>query len=184
MHGDPAARQMIVFFVGPDMTGKTNIAQALARELNIPYFKASSEHGTFLNAHDSFLKQLLYADPRLQDFLKQTQHSVIFDRGYPCEWAYAHTLDRKTDDAAINFIDEQYAKMGAKIIMCSRSSYKGIYDDLDPTINEDVLTKLDRKYRDFLAFHTMCENMILNVDDENLEREVQEAIEFIAIGKK
>jgi len=174
----------IVFVVGPDMVGKTEIAHELARRLGDPklYFKATSEHTSFLSSrvavNDQFLNQLRFADPRVYDLLRQTGHSVIFDRGYPCEYVYAHVLHRETDMVMINHMDRAWASLGAKIVLCHRSSYEGIVDDLDPSIEVNMLTRLHEKYMEFATW-TQCPLLKLNVDDEDLSREVTEALDFI-----
>lgn len=125
-----------------------------------------------------FLNQLRYADPRVFDLLKQTGYSVIFDRGYPCEYAYSQILHRKTDLNLLYEMDEQWASIDTKIVFCHRSSYVGITDDIDPKINETVLQNLHEAYEDFFK-DTKCKVLNLNVDDENLEREVNEVMKFI-----
>lgn len=174
--------QQLVFVVGPDMCGKTQIAKELSRWLNAPYFKASSEHTSYLSSkiakNDQFLNQIRFADPRVIDLLRQTGHSVVFDRGFPCEYAYSKVMGRETDQLMLTHIDEEYAKLGAKVILCRRSSYEGIQDDLDPTIKQETLEILDYAYFEFLSW-TKCENLVLNVDDEDLEREVKEIVTFI-----
>lgn len=171
-------RQHVVFLVGPDMCGKTNIATAVAARTTIPYFKASSEHGTYLKKKDLFINQLRYADMRVHDLLRQTCHSVIFDRGYPCEWAYSQVFDRKTDMKVLAALDAAYAALGAWVIVCRRKSYAGIVDDIDAGITEKVLQRLDAKYEEFIGW-TQCKTLSLYVDDEDLEREVSDIIKFI-----
>ena len=60
-------KQQIVFFVGPDRCGKTEISKATSAAIGVPYFKASSEHDSFLSSkvtkREAFLNQLRYADP-------------------------------------------------------------------------------------------------------------------------
>ena len=151
------------------MCGKTEISKALSRKLELPYFKASSEHETYLNQPDKFIQQLRFADTRMLDFLKQTGHSVVFDRAWPCEFAYSRVFNRGTDDEVLEKIDAGMATLAARVIVCHRTSYKGIVDDIDPTTTEARLTKLDDAYMTFSAW-TKCKTMILNVDDENLNR--------------
>ncbi len=175
-------KQTIVMFVGSDMTGKTQIAKELSRITFVPYFKATSEHTTFLSSrystNDQFLNQLRFADPRVFDLLRQTGHSVIFDRAYPCEFSYSKVLGRETDLKMLHHVDESWASIGTKIVFCHRSSYKGIVDDLDPTIEEKHLQQLHDAYEEFIGW-TKCQVLRLNVDDENLDREVNEVMKFI-----
>ena len=178
-------RQRIVFFVGPDMCGKTEISKALSRMTDISYFKASSEHNAFLtfrgekkDPRELFLNQLRYADPRVMDLLKQTGTSVIFDRGYPCEYAYSKVFGRETDERMLKHLDEEWSKLDARIVLCYRSSYVGIVDDLDPKVNGEMLQKLHNAYAEFAKW-SKCKLLKLNVDDENLQREVDEVHYFI-----
>jgi hypothetical protein len=175
-------KQLLLFFVGPDMCGKTEIAHEVSKVIDVPYFKATSEHTSFLSSrvstNDQFKNQLRFADPRVYDLLRQTGHSVIFDRGFPCEYAYSQVLGRETDMTMIKHMDEAWASLDARIIFCYRSSYKGIVDDLDPTINESMLDKLDAAYCDFMD-STKCKVLELNVDDEDLNREVTDIITYL-----
>jgi thymidylate kinase len=176
------SKQRLVFFVGPDMCGKTEISKETSRRLEIPYFKATSEHTSFLSSrvsrNDQFLNQLRFADPRVLDILRQTGHSVIFDRGFPCEYAYSKVFGRETDEVMLRHVDEAYAALGAIIVFCHRSSYAGITDDLDPTVGQELLDKLHAAYEDFASW-TKCRLLRLNVDDENLDREVRDIINFV-----
>lgn len=176
-------KQQIIAFVGPDMVGKTQISKALAKELNLPYFKASSEHETYLKNQDKFIHQLRYADTRMLDFLKQTKHSVVFDRAWPCEKVYAEIFNRETDERVLSKIDEGMATLGAQVIVCHRSSYKGIVDDIDPTTTEERLQKLDDAYLAFTTW-TKCNTLVLNVDDENLNRELTDILNWLDVTRK
>jgi hypothetical protein len=171
-------KQRIIVVVGPDMCGKTEIAKALASELKLPYFKASSEHETYLRHSDRFLQQLRYADPRLIDFLRQTGYGVVVDRAWPCEFAYSRVFGRETDADMLRHVDEEMAQLDAFVIICHRTSYAGIVDDIDASITEDRLIELDQTYQEF-ALWTKCNNMLLNVDDENLTRELSDIMKCI-----
>ena len=175
-------RQRIIFFVGPDMCGKTEISKALSRQTDIPYFKASSEHDAFLSSRVSkrelFLNQLRYADPRVMDLLKQTFQSVIFDRGFPCEYAYSKVFNRETDDKMLRHLDEQWSKLDARVVLCCRSDYTHVIDDLDPTVKGETLQQIHDAYMDFASW-TKCKLLKLNVDDEDLQRELDEVHYFI-----
>jgi len=165
--------QTIVQLVGPDMTGKTEIAKELAKRLKVPYFKASSEHETYLSKQNLFIQQLRHADTRMVDFLRQTKHSAVFDRGYPCEWAYAEVMNRATDQAALAHIDLEYSKLDTHIVICYRRSYVGFVDDIDAKIDCAVLQRLEASYREFAAW-TRCKVLFLDVDDEDLSREIND----------
>lgn len=178
-------KQTILFFVGPDMCGKTEIAKATAAATGVPYFKASSEHESFLSSRvsrrEGFLNQLRYADPRVFDVLKQSGYGLIFDRGYPCEYAYSAVLGRATDMVMLTHMDEMWASIGACIVLCYREKgYADIVDDLDPSLNGGLLLEIEKAYRQF-ALLTKCHLLRLAVDDEDLAREVSEVRAFLGV---
>jgi hypothetical protein len=179
--------QRIVFFVGPDMCGKTNIAQALSRATGIPYFKASSEHDAYLSSKVSkrelFNNQLRYADPRVCDLLKQTGQSVVFDRGFPCEYVYSRVMGRQSDTQMLLHLDREWANLGAWVILCYRTSYLGIVDDLDPNITSHKLDALSAEYFDFAKRITKCRTYALCVDDEDLQRELGDVYKALGLSK-
>lgn len=172
-------KRHIIVLDGPDMTGKTQIVAALSKELNVPKFKASSEHETFLSKQNLFLHQLRHALPRELDLLEQgCISSIIYDRSWPAEFVYSTFYDRNTDWQILRYVDQRMARLGAKIVICHRSTYKGIVDDIQPLIKEKELEKIDSLYREF-ANWSHCKTMFLNVDDENLEREISEILDFV-----
>lgn len=178
--------QRILVFVGPDRCGKTQIAQALSRVTGVPYFKATSEHDAYLSSkvtkRELFLNQLRYADPRICDMLKQTGQSVIFDRGFPCEYVYSKVMDRETDTKMLMHLDQEWSNLGAQIIFCYRSSYLGIVDDIDPSITSHKLDALHAEYSDFLHRVTKCRSLSLCVDDEDLVREINDLMQGLGMG--
>jgi thymidylate kinase len=176
-------QQRLVFLEGCDRTGKTNIAKALSAATGIPRFKATSEHDAYLSSKVSkrelFLNQLRYADPRVCDLLKQTGQSVIFDRGFPSEYVYSQVMNRETDMKMLMHLDEEWSKLGTIVIICHRSSYEGIVDDLDPKITASVLQTLTDMYKNVFASWSKCKIHTLCVDDEDLQREVNDVLSFI-----
>lgn len=167
------------------MTGKTQIAQALSKKLNVPYYKASTERNAFVKNQDRFIHDIQYSCPARLDLLKQMLEQdlvkgVVYDRGYPCEYAYSDFFARKTDVEALAWLDAQYSKLDATIVLTYRSSYKDIVDDLDPSINCKALERLENSYRTFLSA-SLCKVLYLCVDDENLEREVIEVMNFLGV---
>lgn len=181
----------IVFIVGPDMTGKTHIAKALVERLNIrgldakvAYYKAASEHEAFLSAkQDRFINDIRFACPARLDVLRQLLQQdviggIVYDRGYPCERVYSRFFQRPTDDDALMYLDDEYAKLGARIIVCSKHSFAGVKDDLDPNIDEHALQVLASGYDRFMSW-TKCRSLKLYVDDWDLGRQVNDIMQFL-----
>lgn len=172
-------KQRIILCEGPDRVGKSEIALALAKKYGIPYIKNTSEWSAGLRNKDYFVNTLRYAEPYFLSYLKQSGASVVLDRSYPSEQVYSEAFGRTTDHDALKFVDEEYAKLGAQIVICHRSSYEGIKDDLFPDdIEERKLQELDDLYTNF-ASKTKCKVLRLNVDDENLSRELEDISLFL-----
>lgn len=170
--------QVILLCGGADMCGKTNILRALSDATGIPYFKASGEHENFLNSQDKFLNELRYSDPRAIDIFRQTGQSILMDRGYMCEWVYSRYFGRQTDDEMLRRIDEAYASLGAKVLICTRRSFAGIKDDLDARIDSAALEKISDLYKQFCEW-TKCDVHVLYVDSEDIVEEVTEVLSFM-----
>lgn len=175
-----ALEQSIVFVCGPDKTGKTNVSAALASALGVSYFKASSEHATFVSSRSAFLEQLRYADFRALDLIEQCRVSLVFDRGYPCEWVYSRVTFRETDEALLRKEDAAYARLGAVIVLCLRRSYAGLQDDLDESIREGELQKIGEEYERFASEFTACPVVKLYVDDEDTSAQVERLLPLLA----
>ena len=166
--------QRIILFEGPDMTGKTQMAQALSAELSIPYWKCEREWTAFKGDPAYFRRTVRYGDEYFLSYLRASKASIVKDRGFPSEWVYARALGRESDDAAVMHIDESYAALGAVIVLSRRSSYAGLADDLFPSdLDSEQLTRIDALYAEFAAW-TKCRIVNINVDDQNLERELAE----------
>lgn len=176
--------QKVIIFEGPDRTGKSNIAQELSHRLFVPYFKNKDEVKNFLDPKDYYVNVLRYADPYFISYLKQTGNSVIIDRHYPSEWVYSRVFKRKTDMEALRRTDEAMAALGAKIVICWRSSYANREDDDFPgVITEEKLQKIHDGYVRFRNW-TKCESIWLNVDDEDLDREVDDVLNDLGLRPK
>ena len=139
---------MKIAFVGPDRTGKSNIAAALSEKLKVPVFKNSGEWATDLKSEDYFLGLLKFGGPFLMDFIRQTDVSVIMDRFYPCEYAYAKAFNRETDEKTIWWLDSEFACAGGKMIFCLKKDYSGCKDDVYPDdLPEEKLIEIDSYYK-------------------------------------
>ncbi|MAE81760.1 MAG: hypothetical protein CMB80_03410 [Flammeovirgaceae bacterium] len=170
-------KQSIIIFEGPDGCGKTNISMALSKILDIPYFKNRAEWDFFENDPAYFKNCLTYGAPFLLSYLQQSQASVIEDRGHPSEWVYSRVFNRETNEKVLELVDQKYADLGAKIIVPVRSDYTGVVDQFD-SVNAEKLDRIHDVYTEFLKW-TACETLVINVDDENLDRELNEIMHFL-----
>lgn len=161
------------------MCGKTNMAKALANRLGIPYFKNKSEH-TYFGQRDTeyFVNASKYIDSYMASFLLKTGTSVVLDRAWPSEYVYPKVFGRAQDPDVLVELDKRWSWLDTKIIVPFRSSYDGIVDDTHPQINSDRLRELDDLYLEFTQW-SRCKTLRLNVDDEDLGRELREIIKFV-----
>lgn len=168
-----------IIMVGPDGCGKTEISHEFSRCTLVPYFKARGEKANFRSGGNKFLNEMLYAEPRQLDWIEQLNLSFVMDRGFPCEYAYAKVFNRETNMEAIMWADEQYARLDTRLILCSRSEYRDYSDtDYAGDVRGITLENLDLAYREFFRM-TKCQYFILNVDDENLSREIIDIYRFL-----
>ena len=170
---------MIVIIGGPDRSGKTEISKELSAQLGIPRFKSSYEHFGITEDPSIFVQKLRHSSVDILDFAKQTKTSYIQDRGHCCEWVYSRLYGRKTDDHAMWYLDRMHAAMGAKVLLCLRTSYLGCRDDLVPEyLSNQKLDECAQLYRDFAKW-TKCESYELNVDSENTVAQVKEVLKWL-----
>ena len=172
---------MKVAFIGPDMTGKSNIAAELSKRTGAPVFKNSGEWKTELDSPDYFLNLLRYGGPFLMDFMKQTDSNVILDRFYPCELVYSQAFERETDHKAVAWMDEQFSDTGGIFVLCLKNDYSGLVDDVFPDkLPKKKLEEIDALYRKFASW-TQCEVVTIYTDDHDLERQVTDIIDFLGV---
>jgi len=164
---------MMIAFEGPDRCGKSEISSELARRLGHAYFKNTDEWSTDLRTSEYFKNLLVYGGTFLTTFLEQVKPSVVMDRYYPSEWVYSRVFDRDSNEDLLRKIDTKFSEADGKIIICRRSNYEGIKDDLHDYVDSSALKRLDEEYEKF-SMWTSCKVLVLNVDDENLEREIQD----------
>lgn len=161
--------QNVIIFDSPDGTGKTEIALALSKELNIPYFKMNTEHENWRKG--KFKEALEFDQTYLAEFLLQTKHSAIIDRAYPAEWVYSQVYGRETNMSILEQVDAKFAKMGARIIIPVRRNYNEARSD--ELVENHMLPILHEKYIEFKKW-TKCNTITIYVDAfyNNLEYEI------------
>jgi hypothetical protein len=171
--------QQVLLCGGPDRCGKTTILAELSRRTGIPVFRPSNLHDTFLSAQERFIQELRHADFRMVDMLAQLKCSVLVDRTYMCESVYSKVYGRRTDVDALVRLDGLFARLGAGVLVCTRRSFNGIQDDLDPKkLDSAALKRISRLYVGFSRW-SKCPVHFLYVDDEDLDRQVNDVLGFM-----
>ena len=174
------SEQLIVAICGADMCGKTEIAKELACKTGTPYFKASTEHSDFLKHPERFVQSLRFSDTRMVDMFTQCGYSMILDRCWACEFVYSQALSRPTDMKMLYEVDRAFAKLDTIVVIAQRSNYDNIVDDIDPQrLFGSKLQEIHDLYEKFAEW-TACSVLRINVDDENLTREVAEITDYLA----
>lgn len=170
--------QRVVIYEGADACGKTNMARELARRTGIPYFKNADEHRYFLKDPDYFVHAIRYVDSYFTSYLETSGASVILDRAWPSEFVYSHVLGRPTDMGVLRELDERHAKLGTVLVIPYRTSYVGMRDDYEQVTSN--IQRIHDRYME-LASWTRCRHLLLNVDDEDLAREMSETLTFLGL---
>jgi deoxyadenosine/deoxycytidine kinase len=170
-------KQTVIIFDGADKCGKSEMAKELSRRLEIPYFKNQSEWDAFSSDPSYFANAMKYGDDFFYRFLRDTGVSCILDRSYPSEWVYSRVYNRSTHNDALTHVDKLASSINVRIVIPYRSSYEGIRDDVHD-IDQTYLEKIDSTYLSFMSW-TSCPVFRMNVDDENLEREMIDILNFL-----
>ena len=165
---------MIILFEGPDLCGKTNIAKALSKELNIPYFKKPNEHGAF---NGTYIPEysLIYETRKFLEFYEQDIiKNVILDRDYVSEYVYGQIYrneiyNQLNINEYIREYDKRYFMNDLFIVYCHKDKYKKFDDEV---IEEKDIQKIKDGYGKFLnATFNNC--IVLETSDENLEEQIK-----------
>ena len=164
--------QKIIIVEGIDMVGKTTIINALSKKLHIPSYKEIREEKWYDHNID-----LLYAEEARIQMLEQLGFSVIFDRSYPSEFAYANAYGRRTIPDKIFELDNRYATLGTKVIYLHKE-LESFQKDKTDLIDFDKYTKIHAEFFTFLQF-TKCQYYSMDTTDEKLDKQIAELIEFI-----
>lgn len=168
--------QRIIIFGGPDGVGKTTLAKRLSTMLDIPYFKPSSQRQFAMDGGQVFREQTRWGEPKLMDFLMQTKHSAIMDRGFPCDYAYSKVLGRETAWGTITLMDEGYSRMGALlVIVCSADYTKLARDEFEKVADPEVQRKLEAAYWDY-GYKTKMKCIIITTQPGLMGPALDEAI--------
>ena len=173
--------QKVIIFDGPDNTGKSHIGKELSRQTGITYFKNADEHRYFLKDPEYFVHAIRYVDTYFTSYLEASGASIILDRAWPSEWIYSQALGRKTDFGVLRELDERHAALGTHLVITWRHDYSSKKDDY-----EQVNANIERIHNLYMKFAewTQCKTLLLNVDDENLEREILEIRKNINVWKQ
>ena len=166
-------KQELIMFEGPDLCGKTNIAEEVSSRLQIPVYKSGREHDLFHDKNAQYLT-LKYGNFEMIKILETTKASIMFDRFFPSEWVYSQVYDRTQDLDLVMEYDAYWASLGGKIIWLDKPNMDG----KDELIESSRYNEIRRKYEEYMAL-TKCDIFRLNTSDRDLETQVKKICNFI-----
>lgn len=165
--------QRLIIFEGPDLCGKTNIAEAVSKQFGIPVYKSGREHDLFHDKDAQYLT-LKYGNYEMIKLLETTKASVIFDRFFPSEWVYSQVYDRTRDLDLVLEYDAYWASLGGVIVWLDKPELDGV----DELIDAAEYNEIRRKYNDYMQL-TKCRHLYLDTSDHNLSEQAKKICNFI-----
>lgn len=168
----PKRERKLLIVEGPDGCGKTNIANGLALEHKLRYFKQAHQKANWDAGPDAYLNELRYGERRQVDLIRNLGIDAVFDRGFPSEWVYSQVFGRETDMVYLKQVDREYAQLGAYIIICLRHDYSKLRSDDLFDVNARI-TAIHERYLEFVKW-SACECRVIYVDafNNNLKQEL------------
>lgn len=166
-------KQQLIIFEGPDLCGKTNIAEQVSLQLDVPLYKSGREHDLFHDKNAQYLT-LKYGNYEMIKLLDTTNASVIFDRFFPSEWVYSQVYDRTRDLDLVLEYDRYWASLGGKIIWLDKPEMDG----KDELIDVSRYNEIRQKYEQYMSL-TNCEFFRLDTTDRDLRTQVNKICNFI-----
>ena len=168
---------MIIFMEGPDGTGKTNIAAALAEKYDMKVYKNEAEFRLYDEDNtNKFVNLLRYSGPAEYHMVKLLSPDIIFDRNYISEYAYSKAFNRETDLALIKAFDSLYSKLNSMIIYCYKKEYKNYEDDF---IDLEKINEIDLAYRSYFNTINTLPIYMIDTTTENLPEQVRFLSAFV-----
>ncbi len=162
---------------GPDGTGKTNIAEALADKYNMKVYKNEAEFRLYdEDSTNKFVNLLRYSGPAEYHMVRLLKPDIIFDRNYISEYAYSKAFNRETDLALIKAFDSLYSKLNSMVIYCYKKEYKNYEDDF---INLEKINDIDLAYRSYFDTINTLPIYTLDTTNENLSEQVRLLSAFV-----
>jgi len=165
---------MIIILEGPDNSGKTTIAKELSRRSGISYYKFPKQNEAVQQLETANITR--YASTFFADFIQQVPVNVIMDRHYPTEMVYAKALGRPYDYEIIRYLDNQFAKANACIVICMKKSYEGFHDDLIP---DEYINSIIAEYQSFCDWSIVKNILFLDTTSENLQEQMMIIGQFL-----
>lgn len=161
-------KQTIVIFEGHDKAGKTTIANALAKELDLTVFKVTRDKYFW----DPVSYQT-YATEAITQIIEKTGLSVILDRSFASDHMYSKLFKRPYNYSKGYETADRFGKLDALIVLCYKDKISYLDDPEDAafisTADYDKMTEI---YLEFLG-EIDCRYIIINTSDHDLDKQLQ-----------
>lgn len=172
-------------FGGPDRSGKTTIAKALAETIGAQYYKNDNQREFFEKRPNEFKLLTEYQAPSFVHFLENVTipGGVVIDRFTPCEFAYSAAYERETNVPLIMDVDWRLSKLGFIFVFCFKSEYPEWDDDL---VAKEKVPSLIHNYLRYAQITSM-QFVILNTTSQNLQSQLNTILQkrvYVANGGK
>lgn len=165
-------KQKVIIFAGHDKSGKSTIAKALSKELNIPIFKVQRDKRWW----DPEVN-LKYLTEGCTQMIEQTSMSVILDRWVDSDYMYSKLFDRDINYRKIWEIDERLSKLDTLLIVCYKEPSGYIVDEEDADYVNPKMYAAMTSYVNEFANQSKCRSIHINTTDQDLEKQINKIIE-------
>lgn len=160
--------QNIIILEGGDCTGKSEIARELKRIFGFETYRPTRQDVMRQGTQIEKIKNQILEGIALVDILSQSRHSLVFDRYYPSEWVYSKVFQRPQHLEELTKVDEAFASIGAKIVICFKTNFSNYSDDIIPI---EKCLEINKTYIDF-SLWTRCFTSMLDTTAVDLNLEI------------
>lgn len=172
----------VIVFEGPDRTGKSTIADIIAKHYGTEVFMTNSRQ-CFLSDSQSYYDSSNLAEFNLSlakylSGLKRSgklKKNVIIYRSFMSERVYSKLLKRDTSEFHNNVCDWILKRMDATIILCDNKVEKNFKDDI---LDDDQVLLSKQLYQEQIPL-TMTDILQIDTTDHDIEQYAIDIIEYI-----
>lgn len=145
----------VIVSIGADSTGKTEISKQLCNMCDFTYYKNKFEGQTRFTCGEDPKLAFKYETQTIFNFIEQLPDSIslVLDRGIPCEYVYAKTLNRPFDEDLVWYYDKKLAEIDARFLYFYKTEYEKPFED--EFVSEDIQSKVCEYYDEYLS-KTKC----------------------------
>ncbi len=155
----------VIIFEGPDRSGKSTIAELLAKRLDSEVFMTNSRQCFSTKENSRSLSTFNYHLAKYVSDLSrknELQKPVIIYRSFLSEMVYAELLGRETNNVLNARADRIFSRVGALLVLTKNSSFD------DDSLNNDLVEKSIYLYNKYKA-NIKCELLEIDTSGHDVE---------------